>query len=521
MKSAFKIISLILVVSMLLTLTACFDYSYIDETVDTIKTTDPQIEEVATDKININLPYITSDSLDPFKAKTETNQSLTSIMYDSLFSVDNSFKAQPLMAESFSLDGNVLSVKLKSGLFFSDLGSVSANDVVYSFEKSKETDRYKGILSAIKGANASTDDTIIFTLKSSCNDPCSLLTFPIVKTGSKSGDNKTEISTGSGRYILSKNENNELYLTAFSKRLGEFSPIYTNIGLVSTSDSKAASSTFSLGHTNVLIDSFSQGDYQKYIGATNKVNLTNLVYLVCNNENEILKDSNVKKAISLAINRNEIVDYSFMSFAGVAYSPFHKDYYKIADYDFTPIQYNTEFSNKILDSIGYKDINKTYNFRHNDGKVMEFDLVVSKENSFKLSAAQIIKTQLKDVSIYINLKICSQEEFFKAVSSGKYDMYIGECKLTNSFDLSPFFDKNNSVSNGIPNDTQTQKQYQKYLNGEISACDFIDSFCKEMPFIPLLYRSAAVNSNSAMAVSSSPIVSDYYNNIDKWKTVND
>ncbi len=521
MKLVFKSVSLALILLIMFNLTACFDYSYIDETVDSVKTTDAENKNISNDKINISLPYISSDSLDPFKAKTEINQSLTTIIYDSLFSVDNSFKAQALMAESFTLNDTVLSVKLKNELKFSDLSSVSATDIVYSFEKAKESDRYKSVLQNFKGANASDDNTVIFTLKENCVDPCSLLTFPIVKSGSKSSENKTDIPIGSGRYFLSQNESNELYLTAFSKRLGEFSPIYTNIGLVSTSDYKSASSTFSLGHTNVLVDSFSQGDFQKYIGATNKVSLSNFVYLVCNSKNEILNNPDVKNAISLAINREEIVDYSFMSYASVAYSPFNKDYYKIADYDFTPIEHNITFANKILDSVGFSNINKTYNFRHNDGKVMEFDLIVSKENSFKLSTAQLIKTQLNDVSIYINIKVCSQEEFFKAVSDGKYDMYIGECKLTNNFDLSVFFDKSNSVSQGIAKDSPAQKAYDKYLNGEISVSDFLDEFYEDLPFIPLLYRSAGVNSNSAMAVSSSPIVSDYYNNIDKWKTVND
>ncbi len=521
MKIFIKAISLFMAAVMLFSLTACFDYSYIDETVDSIKTTDSVAEKKSTDNININLPIISTDSLDPFKAKSEINQNLTSIMYDSLFNVDNSFKAQPLMADSFELKGTTLSVKLKSGLKFSDLSPVTANDVVLSFDAAKKSQRYKNTLIGIKDAMATDSDTVVFTLERKYIDPCSLLTFPIAKNISKSGNGKTDIPIGSGRYILVQNENSGLYLTAFSARLGDFTPIYTNIGLVTATDQSSAASSFSLGHSNVLVDSFSNGNFQKYIGATNVVSLTNLVYLVCNNNNEILKNAGVKKAISIALNRDELVNYSFMGFAKATYSPFHSEYYKISEYDFSSMVFNTDFSNKMLDVLGYKDINKTYNFRHNDGKVMEFDLLVSKENPFKLSMAQLIKKQLKEVSIFVNIKSCSEKDFFKTLSSGKYDMYIGECKLTNNFDLSPFYDKNNSVSTGISRDTIAQKKYIDYLNGKIQIDEFLNAFYEDMPFIPLLFRSVGINSNLSMVVSGSGIVSDYYYNIDKWMTAND
>ncbi len=522
MKSFSRIIAILVTVSIVFSLSGCFDYSYIDETVDSITTTDENAQVASTDNININLPYITSDSLNPFTAKTEINRNLSTLIYDSLFNVENDFRYTALMAESYSLRNDELIVKLKTNLKFSDLGNVSANDVVYSFDIAKASDRYKGILSSIESADTTDNRTVTFTFSKNVTDPCALLTFPIIKTGSmETSDDKKDVPIGSGRYILSKNTNNELYLTANSGRLGDFSPIYKNIGLVATNNEKIASSTFSLGHTNILIDTYSDGEYEKYIGATNKQNLTNFVYLVCNPKNEIFDDSNVKKAISIALDRNEIADYSFISFAKPTYSPFHPDYYRTVGYDYTELNHNIDFANKILDSIGYSEINPTYNFRHSDGKIMEFDLAVSKDNAFKLSAAQIIKTQLSKVSIYVNIKLYSQEDFLKAVSSGKYDMYLGECKLTNNLDLSPFFDNGNSVSSGIPDNTECEKKYSQYLNGEIEITEFLNAFNQDMPFIPILYRCASVNSNSAMAVSNSSIVSDYYNNVDKWKSVND
>ena len=516
-----RVTAIAITISLVLSFAGCFDYSYIDETADSIKTTDEESVNVSTDSIKLSLPYINSDSLNPFESKSEINRSLSSLMYDSLFSVDNSYKPIPLMAKSYTIKDGKLTVTLRDDIKFFDSGSVSANDVVTSFEVAKKSERFKSSLYEIKSAVASGTYTIAFDVKSDNSDLCSLLTFPIVKTGTQNDNkSKTDVPIGSGRYILTKTVNNELYLTANLNNIRNLNPTYKNIGLVSTSDETSAASTFSLGHTNVLIDTYSDGSYQKYIGASNKQNLTNFVYIVCNSNNKILEDANIKKAVSYALDREKIAEFSFISYAKAAYTPFHPEYYKIKSYDISHLKHSVDLSNQILDSIGYTDINPQYNFRHNDGKILEFDLIVNKDNAFKLSTAQLIKEQLSKVSIYINIKLLSQDDFLKAVSTGKYDMYIGECKLTDSLDLSVFFDSSNTASNGIPDNTESENKYKDFKNGS-NLEDFVDTFNTEMPFIPLVYRCASVNSNSAMAVSNSSIVSDYYYNIDKWKNVND
>lgn len=516
------IASLLVSIVVLLSFTGCFDYSYIDETADSITSTSKDTSKNTTDEIKLNIPYIASDSLNPFESKSEINRAITPLLFDSLFKVDNSFKAVNIIAKSYTLKDKKLIVTIRDDLKFSDLGGISSNDVVSSFDAAKKSERYKNSLSEIKSAVSTGTYTIEFEVDKNNSDICSLLTFPIVKTGTEAaGEGKADVPTGSGRYILTQTINNELYLTANQNRLNEYTPNYKNIGLFSASDEASVVSAFSLGHTNVLIDDFSDGNYKKYIGASNKQYLTNIVYLVCNSNNKIFDDVNVKKAISYALDRNEISDFAFIGYATPAYTPIHPDHHLLKDYDISKLENDTQLANDILDSIGYTNINPQYNFRYTDGRILEFDLAVNKENAFKLSAAQLIKEQLSKIKIVVNLKLYSQEDFLKAVNLGNYDMYLGECKLSDSFDLSVFFSASSSVSKGIPNNLKSEEEYDKFVNDGGSISEFLDTFNSEMPFIPVLYRCASINSNSAMAVSADSIVSDYYYNIDKWKNVND
>ncbi len=522
MKILSRFTAIITVISLLITLTGCFDYSYIDETADCVTSTTNEEQVVLTQGIKLNLPYLTSDTLNPFFSKSEINQSLTTLIYDSLFTVDNDFKAVPSIAKTFSVKDNQLIVNIKNNLKFSDTSGLSADDIVFSFEQAIKSDRYKSALSSITSAKADGTYTVVFDVKYNNADLCSLLTFPVIKVGSDlTTQSNADIPLGSGRYILTKTENSELYLTANQNFHGKYTPIYKNIGLIASGSEDSAASSFSLGHTNVLIDSYSDGVFQKYIGASNKHNLSNIVYLVCNSENDILKDPNIKKAISLAIDREDIVNFSFINFGKAAYTPFHPDYYRFKNYDVTNLKHNVDFSKQILDSVGFSEINTKYNFRHNDGKILEFNLAVNKDNPFKLSAAYKIKDQLAEINILINLKLYTQEDFLKTVSNGKFDMYLGECKLNNSLDLNVFFESGNSVSCGISDDCNSRKAYSEFINNEADISTFLTEFNSELPFIPVLYRCASVNSNSGMAVSCSSTISDYYSNIDKWKSVND
>ena len=520
MKNFIRVIAFLVAACTAVSFGGCFDYSYIDDTSDTVPDKLQSSEKKMIDEIKINLAYNSADSLDPYAAKSDLNRNLSSLIYDSLFEVDNTFKAVAQIAESYVQTEDKITVTLKESLYFSDSSALGAEDVVYSFNTAKTSERYKTALSVFKSAESS-GSNVDFYFAEPCPEGVNLLSFPIIKSNSFKNGTKTDISLGSGRYTLSENKDGTLYLTCNEKRLGGYTPVYRNLGLVSASDNESIHSLFSLGHSNFITETFNDGNYTQTIGATNKITLSNVVYLVCKKSNKIFEDPKVKQAISLAINRDEIADYSFINYAKSAYTPLHPDYYKTAKRKNENETFDIQKSKDALDSAGFTNINPKYNFRYADGKILEFNLAVCKENSFKVSAAKKIKEQLDAVGIQVSVKEYEEKDFLNAVKSGKYDMYIGECKLTNALDLSVFFTEGSAVSYGIDAKCESAQKYTDYKNGSVTLDDFLDTFTSEMPFIPLLYRYGAASANSAMAVADNTIVTDYYYNAENWKSIND
>lgn len=521
-----------MVLTLIFSLAGCIKPS--DLTADKTLTTQPVQQYTPVEEIKMNLPYINSDSLDPFRAKTEINRNLTPLLFDSLYGVGNDFNAIPLVAKSSKIQNTSLVVTIRSGLTFSDGSFVTASDVAYSFEKAKASDRYMNDLSCFDSASALNNYDVSFTFNTRKAELNNLLTFPIIKNVAsentdtdiqyteETSENVYDIPIGCGRYTLAHDKNNNYYLTCNTERLGGYYPAHRKIGLVSAVDTEQFSSMFSLGTISVIADTYSTGEYSQVIGSSSKLTMSNFIYLVCNINNPIFQDANVKKAISYAIDRDEICDYCFISNAVPTELPFHPDYYKTKN--IKPQKKTVIDAKSILDSSGYTPINQQYNFRYNaedTSKVLEFKLAVCKNNAFKVNAAKKIKEQLDKASIRVEIYQYDETDFFNVLATGGYDMYIGECKLKNSLDIIGFFTSGNNLSCGISSSCDSAAAYSSYSNGEAGIDSFISTFNEDLPFIPLLYRTGNIYSGESMAVVNNSIVSDYYYNTEKWKTTND
>ena len=65
----------------------------------------------------------------------------------------------------------------------------------------------------------------------------------------------------------------------------------------------------------------------------------------------------------------------------------------------------------------------------------ELVLLVNRENTAKLSAAQLIAGQLESAGMEITVNALDFEDYTAALAQGDFDLYLGEVVLTADFDL--------------------------------------------------------------------------------------
>ena len=444
------------------------------------------------------LSYTKSDSLNPFLAVSVNNQLLASLLYEPLFKLDENFAAQPIIADSFEYKDNTIAVKLKKDVKFSDGSSVSAADVIYSFNSAKKSPAFSANLSTFVSADAS-DSKVIFTMAENNIYSVQNLTFPIVKNESIA-DDKTQWGIGSGKFVMLidgadyKLKPNKKYLQL---------PVFTNIKLVNVETRISLDNALKIGNISFAYKDLSEGIMTGVNAKTKKVPLNNMVYLGFNGVGNVMKNLNIRKAVSFSIDRDEIAASAYHGFAKRALSVYNPSWEVSNDAIISSEKADAKAARTALDLSGYTS--------------QSLRLIVNDNNSFRMAAADLIAKQLQQQNINVTVEKLPYEMYLSYIENGWYDMYIGEVRLTNDMSLSPFFTNTGNCRYGIDLDnSKAIKSYAQFVAGEGELGKFILDFQEEMPFVPIVYRSGLVQYTNQMKVKPTSHYGDIFENIAQW-----
>lgn len=467
-----------------------------EEGVDIDSENEAEDETQAVKNTSLTLAYNSEDGLDPYKMKSEMNKELSTLLYDPLYKIGSDFSPVSVLAKQGAVDGKTVKVKLKKSVKFSDSSTLSASDVVSSFNKAKESDSYGEQLKNIVSAYAEDTRTIVFKLENEDIYATSCLTFPVVKSGTS--------TVGSGRYYYSSGK-----LKANSDHVSGQKAKFSKISLY---DAKTSDTLFDLVHIGEISFAFSDlrdCETGNASATTKPVPLNNLVFVGMKTTKGLLKDAKLRRIISLAVNREDIVSSSFESYATAAYTPFNPVWKEALEKSGS--EYSAKEIAQMLDESGYSYRNDTDERRKNDnGKEVVLTLAVNKGNDYKLEAAKSIKSDLQIVGIEVNIVELSQKELKKAIKKNKYDMYIGEIKLSENMSLSPFFDEDGAAAYSVDKNLGCISAYNKLISGKITTDEFVSAFNEDTPFVPLCYRMGVAAVSSTVETEVTPYFGDLY-----------
>ena len=428
---------------------------------------------------SLSVPYIESDSLNPYFAKTLHNCSLTSLLYRSLYTLDTAFMPVPDIAVTESLSGKLLKVFINPDLVFSDGSAVTAEDVRYSFDCARASERYGTSLSGISSCYTSDEKTVVFELSRVNENVLSLLTFPVVKNGTAA--TREMYPVGNGFYQFSE-DGIRLTLKANLR----YSGTLPEIGTIRLTDVSRNTSPANLVATNELdfyYSDLSDSDVSGVNCSSTGVYLNNLVFMGVNHYNVNLVLATFRQALSFAIDRQTIAESAFMGYARGAVVPFNTSWGK----------YSSSLSASKLsltaDGTKTQELLSAHGFGEG-GHLLELTLLCNEGNAFIRNAANEIAAALKPYNVNITIRLMNSEDLRKAVKEGLYDLYIAEIKLSADMDLTEFLSYGGNAAYGIDFSHLTcHEEYQRFRNGEITLDDFIAVFNRDMPFIPLVYRN--------------------------------
>jgi len=348
-------------------------------------------KKVSQDIIKISISS-EPDAFFPWKAASSDSKAILYNIYDSLTFFDADGKIIPAVAKNWSVsdDGLVYTFNLESGIKFHDGSELTEKDVVYTYKNLAGLDGYtvtNDSMKIISAVEAPAAGTVVITLKSPSSEFVNLCaTCSIVKDGATADDP----IIGSGPYkfvnyeihnkvVLEKNDDYwnkarkgkiktvELYvMTNESATLSALSSNQIDVAqLITPGTAKAMASNFNLINT-----------------PQNMVQI-----LAMNNLVKPYDDVRVRKAVSMAVNKKEIIAGVMDGSATELYS------------NFSPIM-KSYFNDKLENENPY-DIEKAKALLAEAGYADGFEMTITVPSNYQahMDTAQVIVNNLAQIGI--------------------------------------------------------------------------------------------------------------------------
>ena len=160
-------------------------------------------------------------------------------------------------------------------------------------------------------------------------------------------------------------------------------------------------------------------------------------YLAFNHQNPILQDVNVRKAIALALDREELLE-AHLGQGDILSGPFTESspYY---NFDVEPMEQDIEEANAILDRAGYKK-KKKKGIRKKGKRRLSFTFVLSKDLPNSQQLALSIEAQLRQIGIEVKQKFADTALYQeRVINKKKFDLTMNIWSFNEIEDIYPLF----------------------------------------------------------------------------------
>ncbi len=500
-----KLLSLLLVLLCALTLCACADVAEEEESFEEGLVSEEQLEEEAPEQIDTTfaLPYLASQTLDPVSCVDGVQQTVGSLLYEGLFTLDERFEAQPTLCTGYEYDAEALVYRftLRSDALFSDGSPLTAADVLATLRRAQESDRYAARLASIASMRAE-DGTLVVTLSEDNAFFPALLDIPIVKSGTE--DDLVPLGTGS--YVFTADASGAA-LTANANwwRFGTL-PL-AHIPLVPAKDNATAAHLLTSHNVQLLCADLTGSDAPAVGGKFSVCDAPTSVmqFLGFNLNDPLLSEAAMRSAISAAIDRADLVAAYLSGHAAATQFPIHPASSRY------PMSLEKELSLQPLrEALSEAGVSEE--------KPRKLTLLVNEENAFKVSIAQHIADTLCVDGLSVTLKALPWNDYLAALGSGSFDLYYGEVRLTADWNCAPLLHTLGALNYGGCGSEETDALLADFLAGrEGSAAAYLNAFASQTPIAPIAFKSLSVLTPEGLAEPYAPTASCVFHRIENWR----
>lgn len=502
----------------------------------------------------------TPDTLNPLLTKNTYVSDFMSFVYEGLVRLDRNGLPIPVLSDSWDVsdDGFVWNFHIRSGVMWQDGRPLTASDVEYTMDfilNPMVDSVYKRQLQNIATYAASDGSNFKMVLRKPNSFTPEMMTFPIMpRHDANPADlagaaNFRPVGTGPFKFD-SYTEGKKIVLLSNHAwwRLGDKSGDAGDIMFLSEidvnvyKDSEDAVNAFQTGDVEAV--SINTADFIKYKGRTDliikKFISRDFEFLAMNLYNPVFADPYLRKAIASAIDRDALISDVFDGDAVAADLPVSPESW-LFEGSLNTVDVGSVAVGDLLKKGGWteksRELNenesKYYKYVNGVRKDLNIEILVNSNNSSRVNAADVIRSQLEAAGIKATLSMLSWNELLARIDSRKFDMAILGCRTTQIPDIS-FLYSSSYLPAYLTLQGDTGRNVSGYGNSEVNSYierifaeqsesnkkamffnmkQIIDS---DMPYIGLYFTQNAIIYRKNVRGLLDPYVWNRYNDITRW-----
>jgi len=411
----------------------------------------PQAGGVYTEGL-VGQPRLVNPILAPLNA---TDYDISRLIFRGLLQYGNDSQLHPDLAESYEIsgDGKAYTIYLRRDVVWQDSEQFDADDVLFTVAAIKNPYLQSPMLSSFYGVTAEKLDpyTVKFTLAEAYAPFLSVLTCGILPEHiwNKIPDNQFSLAEynlkpiGNGPFKFKSLVKDKMgFIKSYTlERNSNYSGQTAYLDDISfkffTSPEEAAVALKSRNIDGLLC---SASDWQEKIGSPRslkqqKIHLPQYTALFFNQtKNTALANYNVRAALTLATNRQEIIDQVLNGDGEMIQGPITRGTLGYND-KLEPYEYNVEKAKTLLDKQGWK-INTDDNLRYKSGQALTITLTTVGTAEY-LKAAEIIKQNWERLNLKVEVRPLPAESFQRDILR-PHDYEILLYSVISGFDPDPY-----------------------------------------------------------------------------------
>lgn len=472
----------------------------------------------APEAMGFSLGYDPSASLHPITGDSQVNQDLTGLVYQGLYELDNEFTPHPVLAASGapSGDGYSWTFTMRAGAVFSDGTPLTAQHAAASLNAARSSALYAARLSGVTGVSAADEATLAVYLSAPNGNLPALLDVPIVL---EREEGPAPLGTGCYRYELA---GDRLFLETNPHHAGGAALPWSTVPLTAVTSADERIAAFDSGDITAVTTDFTDPYALGYSSSyeTSDFPTTVMLYVGFQTGSGPCQSNLVRQAFSRAFDREALVQAELSGHGDAASLPLSP---ACAGYDREAaalLDYDLEQAAALLAQAGYER-NEEDGLLYRRRGPLEVTLAVNSDNECRQAVAAALVRSLEELGASVTVSTLPWEGYLSALAQGKFDLYLGEVRLTGDFDPSPLLAGALNYGGYAGWETAQALSAWKGAQGEgreEAAQALWARFVQDAPIAPLCFKRGSLLVRWGMASNLQPTRANPFYRIEEWST---